>query len=113
MGQVFVDIEVVNLVDLAMAEEGLRGRASVRAVRLRGVLADTGATTLCLPRSVVAELGLRPGQIVPVMTAAGPGERRLFRGALLRYEDREAETEVLELDDGVSALLGAVPMELI
>ncbi len=111
MGQVFVDIQVVNLVDLAIAKRGLIKASDVRSVELRGVLADTGANTLCLPRRVVERLGLHLARTVAVGTAAGPVERRLFQGALVRYEDREAESEVLEMGDDVDPLLGALPME--
>ncbi|MFN0093234.1 MAG: aspartyl protease [Dehalococcoidia bacterium] len=111
MGQVFVDFDVVNSEDLDRAEDGSLAPGREGTLKLRGVRADTGASLLCLARHLVTELGLREMATVPVHTAAGYREARLFRNAVSRFEGRDAVVDVLELPDDAAPLLGALPME--
>ena len=106
MGQVFVDFTVENYLD------GPLGRPA-RIVGMTRVLMDTGATHLCLPADVAAELGLEPAQDVWVETAAGIVLRRLVQGARIRFEDRSATVDCIELPAGAQPLFGAIPMELL
>jgi predicted aspartyl protease len=110
-GQVFIDIVVVNSFDLDRVVLGEARATDVRSIEIRAVLMDTGATHLCLPASMVSELGLALARTVPVETATGSSDRRVFRNALIRFLDRETQAEVVELPDGVRPLLGAIPME--
>lgn len=75
------------------------------------VLMDTGASLLCLPADVVAELGLNFDRDVAVSTPTGTSTLRLFRDARVEYEDRAAVVSAVELPVGAAPLLGAIPME--
>jgi hypothetical protein len=58
MGKVFTTLTVINRADQIRAEDGTITSEQIRSVTLKNVLVDTGATTLCLPQSVTAQLGL-------------------------------------------------------
>lgn len=70
---------------------------------------DTGATTLCLPKDVIARLGLRILKQVVVETATGISEARIFRDASISLCGREGRFECLELPEGKTPLLGVIP----
>ena len=105
VGQVFADISVENSGDL-----DARGTV-LRSVLLGDVVLDSGATHLCLPAGLIAQLGLPLVREAPVRTATGIEIRRIFRHALVRFEDRDVEGYCVELPAGSPPLLGAIPME--
>ena len=111
MGQVFVSFGVTNFSDVDPAAIVRRPPSETRMTALDEVLMDTGATHLCLPADLVARLGLGLGYATPVETATGAAVIRVFRNALVTYEDRSAVVEVIELPLGRPPLLGAIPME--
>ncbi len=80
MGKVTTTLTILNLIDQADAERGMIPMEQVRYVTLENVLVDTGATTLCLPKDVIARLGLRILKQVVVETAIVRGENATFRG---------------------------------
>ncbi|MGH9856030.1 MAG: retroviral-like aspartic protease family protein, partial [Blastocatellia bacterium] len=81
MGKIYTTITITNRIDQANAETGLIPLEKVRSVTLSDVLVDTGATTLCLPSEVISQLGLMPLRRVPVETAQGVAESRVFQDA--------------------------------
>ena len=81
LGQVFATITVTNSADIDA------GLVEPRSIMLTDVLLDSGATHLCLPASVIGQLGLALAREVSVHTATGFSERRIFRNALVRFED--------------------------
>jgi predicted aspartyl protease len=107
VGQVFTHIDVTNFIDEVSVAPGGRQRAVARD----GVLADTGATHLCLPQSVVSGLGLPLVRNVVVSTAAGVRETGLYAGARLTVEGRSGVVQVLAVPDDARLLLGAIAME--
>ena len=60
MGKVLVAARIENIFDLHEASLGNRSAEAVRRVEVTDALADTGASTLSLPRRLVAQLGLKP-----------------------------------------------------
>jgi hypothetical protein len=58
MGKVTTTLVITNRLDEGKAEDGLIPIEQVRSVTLENVLVDTGATTLCLPKDVIARLQL-------------------------------------------------------
>ena len=58
MGKVLTTITVTNRIDEAKAKEGLIAPEKFRSITLDNVLVDTGATTLCLPKGTITQLGL-------------------------------------------------------
>ncbi|GAB1542324.1 hypothetical protein NUACC21_49980 [Scytonema sp. NUACC21] len=111
MGKVFTTLTVINRADQIRAEDGTIAPEQVRSVILKNVLVDTGATTLCLPPQVVAQLGLKLLREVDVATAMGIGKARIFQDAKISLSGREGTFECLELPGGSDALLGVIPLE--
>jgi len=111
MGKVFATLTIVNRADQIRAEDGTISPEEIRSIVLKDVLVDTGATTLCLPKNAIAQLGLKLLKEVDVATAMGIGKARIFRDATLSIFDREGTFECLELPGGNDALLGVIPLE--
>ena len=85
--------------------------AAVRSVTLEDALVDTGATTLCLPADIIAQLGLELLRDVDVSTAHGVSRARIFQDARITLLGREGTFECLELPGGKTALIGVIPLE--
>ena len=81
MGKVLTTLIVTNRADQILAEAGVMEEEQVRSVTLKNVLVDTGATTLCLPQAVIAQLGLKILKEVDVTTANGLSRARIFQDA--------------------------------
>lgn len=111
MGKVLTNLTIVNRADQIREEDGTISSEQVRSVMLKDVLVDTGATTLCLPRDVIAKLGLKILKEVDVATANGIGTARIFQDAKISLCGREGTFECLELPGGKDALLGVIPLE--
>ncbi|MEG4804664.1 aspartyl protease [Microcoleus sp. ARI1-B5] len=111
MGKVFATLTIVNRADQILAEAGVRSEEEIRSIVLKNVLVDRRATTLCLPKEAIAQLGLKLLKEVDVATAMGIGKARIFRDATLSIFDREGTFECLELPGGNDALLGVIPLE--
>lgn len=111
MGKVTTTLVIKNRLDEGNAGNGLIPIEQVRSVTLENVLVDTGATTLCLPKDVIARLGLNILKQVVVETATGVSEARIFQDAKISLCGREGTFECLELPEGKTPLLGVIPME--
>lgn len=111
MGKVLTTVTITNRADQIRAEEGLIPEEEIRTVTLNKILVDTGATTLCLPSELIAQLGLKLLKEVDVSTASGLRKARIFRDAVLSLYDREGTFECLELLGGTKPLLGVIPLE--
>lgn len=111
MGKVTTTLVVTNRLDQGLATRGIIPVEQVRSVTLNNVLVDTGATTLCLPSQVIAQLGLELLKEVDVETATGIGKARIFQDAKISLLGREGTFECLELPGGGAPLLGVIPLE--
>ncbi|PSB21136.1 aspartyl protease [Phormidesmis priestleyi ULC007] len=111
MGKVLTTLVIINRADQIRAEDGTILPEQVRSLTLKNVLVDTGATTLCLPKDVIEQLGLKLLKEVDVSTAMGIGKARVFRDATISLHDREGTFECLELPGGRNPLLGVIPLE--
>jgi predicted aspartyl protease len=111
MGIVTTTITVTNLVDEILAERGFIPPEQVRTVTIENVLVDTGATRLCLPAAIIAQLGLPVAGEIDVKTATGISKARLFKRLSLTIGDRQGEFTCTELPGGEDALLGVIPLE--
>ncbi|MCL1472473.1 retroviral-like aspartic protease family protein [Argonema antarcticum] len=111
MGKITTTLAVTNRLDQGLAERGFIAPDEVRSITLENVLVDTGATTLCLPQNVIAQLGLKLLKEVSVETATGIGQARIFEDAKISLMGREGTFECLELPGGSSPLLGVIPLE--
>ncbi|MEG4575602.1 aspartyl protease family protein [Microcoleus sp. N3A4] len=111
MGKVTTTLVITNRLDEGKAEDGLIPIEQVSSVTLENVLVDTGATTLCLPKDVIARLGLKILKQVVVETGTGISEARIFQDASISLCGREGTFDCVELPEGKTALLGKLPME--
>ena len=103
-------IKVENLMDVLLAERGDLPFEQVRSIEV-DALVDTGATLLCLPQKAIYDLGLSFLGTRPAMAATGRVGRRVFQGARLTIMNRACTTDVMELEEGIPALVGYVPLE--
>ena len=111
MGKVYASITVINHEDEIAARRGLIDGAEVRSILLDRILVDTGANTLCLPRTLVAALGLPVLKEVFVATAAGVTTMNLHEDARIALLGRSGVYECLALPEGAEPLLGLLPLE--
>jgi predicted aspartyl protease len=111
MGKIYTKIVITNRADQILAEAGHLSPEQIRSVTLNRVLADTGATTLCLPTEIVTQLGLKLMREVDVLTATGLSKARVFEDAKLSLYERQGTFECVELPSGTEPLLGVIPME--
>lgn len=111
MGQVLVEAQIVNVRDEVAAELGSISADTIRSVTISNALVDTGATSLSMPKSQLAELGLKYLRTRPARTSAGPVDVRIFGPARLTIQGRECHVEITELPDGCPVLVGQIPLE--
>ena len=111
MGKIITTLTITNRADEIRADSGLISADDVRSVTLDNVLVDTGATMLCLPRDVVARLGLSALREVSVSTATGLGRARVFQDAKITLLGRQGTFECLELPGSAEPLIGVIPLE--
>lgn len=111
VGQIHTGLRIANRVDEAIAERGLAAPESIRSLDMEAVLVDTGATTLCLPQSLVAQLGLRFVRRSHATTAQGDLWVNVYGDAQVYLMGRHTTVECIELPDGTTPLLGVEPLE--
>lgn len=111
MGKITTTLTVTNYRDEVRAEAGVIQPAEVRSLIIPDVLIDTGATTLCLPSDLIAQLGLRRARTVDVSTANGISQTGIYEAARISLLSREGIFECLELPGGTRPLLGVIPLE--
>jgi clan AA aspartic protease len=111
IGKITTKLAILNRADQVLAERGYITEDRVRSLTLEDVLVDTGATTLCLPKEAIEQLGLKLLREVDVNTATGLSTARIFQDAKISLLDREGTFECLELPGGKNALLGVIPLE--
>ena len=112
MGKVLVKAVVENLDDLFAVRKGLLPVDQVRRVEVDDALIDTGATGLMVPKRLIAALGLEPLRIRPARTVAGPIPLQVYRAVRLSIQGRDCISDVTEIPDEFSIMIGQVPLEL-
>lgn len=113
MGQVITTLIIANRIERVLAERGFISSEEIRTCLLDNVLVDTGAMLLCLPTSIITQLGLVQGGEATVETAAGVKQGRIFRDVEICIGDRCGTFDCLELTEVSYALLGVTPMEVL
>jgi len=110
MGRITANIKIENAVDWALAQRPPKTRKKIRSVTLEALI-DTGASLLCLPKSVIEALGLEIIGTRHVTTANGRVERKIYGSARLTVMDRTCTVDAIELPENTPALLGYIPLE--
>jgi predicted aspartyl protease len=111
MGKVTTTITVSNQIDQTLAERGFIKADEIRTVTLHDVLVDTGATRLCLPATVISQLGLTVQGEADVKTATGIEKVRIFKAITLTIGGREGIFNCIELPADSDPLIGVIPLE--
>ena len=111
MGRVVTEARLENLKDVWAVEQGHRLPEQARAITIPNALVDTGATMLSLPTSSIRQLGLTQFTSRRVTTSAGPAEAAVYDAVRLTIMGRSCTLDVLEVPDGVPALIGQIPLE--
>ena len=106
-------IELTNLKDLYLAEEGVISPEDVRNVSVKDALVDTGATGLCLPTSLIKRLGLEPIRTVRARTATGLVDLTIYSDVRFTVLERPGKLEVTDLPDGSPVLVGHIVLEML
>ena len=104
-------IELENLKDLHFAEAGIINSEDVRRLTIEDALVDTGATGLCLPRSLVQQLGLTPLRTRRVQTANGIAERTIYSEVKYTVLERSESIQVTDLPEDAPVLVGHMILE--
>ena len=104
-------IELENLKDLHLAEAGIIKSEDVRRLTIENALVDTGATGLCLPKSLVNQLGLTPLRKRRVQTANGVAERTIYSEVRYTVLERSESIQVTDLPEDAPVLVGHMILE--
>src|SRR3990172_7394118 len=90
MGRTTEKANVKNYGDVFNAASGASDSVKIRSADVLGVV-DTGAAYLCLPPSVIQQLGLVYSHSARVTTANGDVIRRIFKGGDITILDRNIQ----------------------
>ena len=104
-------IELENLKDLHAVELGVLNSEDVRRLTVEDALVDTGATGLCLPKSLIERLGLTPLRNIRVQTANGPAERTFYSEVKYTVLERSYSIQVTDLPEDAPVLVGHMILE--
>jgi hypothetical protein len=113
MGKVLVTAKIENLQDLWEVEKGQLTDDKVRRVEVTDALVDTGASTLLLPKRMIAQLGLRSYRSRTSRGLGGPLTIPMFGTVLLTIQGRDCRLDVGEIDDEYPVLVGQIPLEML
>ena len=111
MGRVTTEATIENLEDLWAVKRGLIPAEQARRLEVDGALADTGATLLSLPTSLIQQLGLDRVASKRVISSIGVAEAGVFEAVRLTIQGRSCTMDVMEVPDGVPVLIGQLPLE--
>ena len=104
-------VELANLADLILAKAGVIDPKKVRRLTVEDALVDTGATGLCLPKSLIEELGLTPVGTSTAETANGIVERTIYSEVEYTVLGRTYSIRVTDLPEYAPVLLGHMILE--
>jgi predicted aspartyl protease len=111
MGKVLVAARIENLDDLFGARKGRLTEDQVRRVEVADALVDTGASGLLMPARLIAQLGLDPVRTRPSRTIAGHVPLSIYRAVRLTVQGRDCISDVAEIPDEFSVVIGQIPLE--
>jgi predicted aspartyl protease len=110
-GKVLVTAKIENLEDLFKAEQGLLPDDQVRRIEIQDAVIDTGATTLLLPKRMIAALGLKPLRTRHSRGLGGEFILPVYGTVRLTIQGRDCPLDVGEIGDEYPVLVGQIPLE--
>lgn len=111
MGKVLVSAKIENLQDLFKVEQGLLTEDQVRRIEIQDAVIDTGATTLLLPKCMIAALGLKPLRTRHSRGLGGEFILPVYGTVRLTIQGRDCPLDVGEIGDEYPVLVGQIPLE--
>jgi predicted aspartyl protease len=111
MGRVVVTAKIENLHDLYEANVGRIAADQVRKAEVADALVDCGATFLSLPKTLIAQLGLKKFATRRMRTTSGMRSVDMYDVVRLTVQNRFCHAEVAEVDDVCPVLIGQLPLE--
>jgi hypothetical protein len=111
IGLIYADVELINLKDEMLVEEGFR-KEDTRKTSVR-ILADGGAIRLTINEEIKQQLGLRRG--IDLTATLADGLLKTIEsgsGIKVLFKDRTREVDTFVMPGNAEPLLGAVPREL-
>jgi len=111
MGRVTTEATFENAGDLWAAHRGLLPADQVKRVVIPDALVDTGATLLSLPTRLIQQLGLDRVGSKRVTSSVGLAEAGMYEAVRLTIMGRSCTMDVMEVPDGIPALIGQLPLE--
>ncbi len=110
MGKIIATIQVKNFADELDVQRRYLEDSAIRSVEVEAV-ADSGATRLCLKKSVIEQLGLPLLGEKKARTTNGVVTRKIYGGAHLFLMGRDTPINVSEIPDDCPNLIGQIPLE--
>src|ERR1700692_2384048 len=110
MGKVIVTAKVENLEDLVKVQIGLLTDDQVRRIEVHDAVVDTGATTLLLPKRMIAALGLGPLRVRHSRELGGDFLLPVYGTVRLTIQGRGCPLDVGEIGDEYPVLIGQIPL---
>ena len=111
MGKVLVTAKIENLADLFKAEQGLLPDDQVRRIEIQDAVIDTGATTLLLPKRMIAALGLKPLRTRHSRGLGGEFILSVYGTVRLTIQGRDCPLDVGAIGDEYPVLVGQIPLD--
>jgi predicted aspartyl protease len=113
MGKVLVTAKLENIYDLYDVNRGQLTDDKVRRVEVMDALVDTGASTLLLPKRLIAQLGLHRYRQRQSRGLGGPLAMPMYGVVRLTIQGRDCHLDVGEIDDEFPVLVGQIPLEML
>jgi clan AA aspartic protease len=110
LGHTYVKAAFYNASDYIQYLEGRLRLGDVRKAEVEA-LVDTGATFPALPEEIIAELALPSLGEHLAETAEGARRVELVANAIIKIEDRIAQSPIIKRPKGTTPLIGVVALE--
>lgn len=110
LGHIYVRATFYNAIDYVQYLEGKLRLSEVRQAEV-DALVDTGATFPALPEDLITKLGLPSLGEHLAETAEGMGSVELVANAIIRVEDRIAQSPIIKRSKETTPLIGVVALE--
>jgi predicted aspartyl protease len=111
MGKVVVTAMIENLEDVYNVKRGQLKSEQVRRIEVHDAVVDTGATTLLLPKRMIATLGLEPLRVRHSRGLGGDFLLPVYGTVRLTIQGRDCPLDVGEIGDEFPVLVGQIPLE--
>ena len=110
LGHTYVKATFYNAVDYVQYLEGKRKLEEVKRAEVKA-LVDTGATFPTLPKETITQLALPTLGEHPAETAEGTGKVELAANAIIKIDDRIAQSPIIIRPKDTTPLIGVVALE--